>query len=380
MASSAKVLAAGFNLHCQLGPSTEGTLNHFTEICSLEKEDLGPGRVIQCALWSATIINTGMRLIHYGISGTNPDRIHFNQLLGYDGKPRRGTFFGDVSGVKGFLDHVSGELYILHDNGKNDASFEKHRVSTHGFLARVDGKVTHIAIAGNGKTCVITNENEPVIHVFSDFESLLEGSDPIESYQTDGTIKTLVASSTTFNTLGQQRLYVETFGDTRYPSLLGRIPSVETPASVPTVLSALDGIPIAKISARNWLVTALSCEKDLYIWGHVLRRPFYVEYSCFDKLLNGLNEDDKPEDVHLVDIGESSDIEDVAVGDDHLVVLTTSGEVWGYGSNDFGQLGLGPGVKSTDARWVPTYRPSEGKRVVEIAAGPMNTFLVVGDA
>ncbi|KAL8807592.1 MAG: hypothetical protein Q9182_000576 [Xanthomendoza sp. 2 TL-2023] len=379
MASSAKVLAAGFNLHRQLGPSTEGILNHFTEICSLAKEDQGAGRVIQCALWSATIIDTGMHLIHYGISGTNPDRILFDHLLGSDGKPRRGTFFGDVSGVKGFLDHVAGELYILHNNGKNDARFEKHHVSTYDFLAGIEGKVTHIAIAGNGMTCVITSERQPVIHVFADIGSLLEGSDPIESYQTDGSTKTLVASSTNFNTLAQERLHVETFGDARYPSLLGRIPSVQAPASVPTVISALDGIPIAKISAQNWLVTALSCEKDLYVWGHVLHRAFHVDHSCFDELLNRVNEDGRSEDVHLIDIGESSDIEDVAVGDDHLVVLTTRGEVWGYGSNDFGQLGLGPGVKSTEATWVPIYKPSQGNRVVEIAAGPLNTFLVVGD-
>ncbi|KAI4240089.1 MAG: hypothetical protein L6R40_005328 [Gallowayella cf. fulva] len=377
MACCGKILAAGFNLHDQLGSGTQGTLDHFTQIHSME---IQAARVIQCALWSATIINTGKHLVHHGISGTNPDRICFDALLDTRGRPKQGSFFGDVGGVRGFLEEASGELYILQDDGKGDAAFEKHLCNSNGPLSHLDGKITHLAIAGNMRTCIATSGREPGIYVFSDLDCLLEGSEPLECYHTHETIESLVASSTTFTTLGQRRLRVETFGDARYQSLLGRTPSAQSPASVPAVLSALDGIPIANIAAGKWLVAAVSCEKDLYVWGHVLQLPFAVDHSCFAKILSTLDEDDKPEDVHLVDVGGNLDVEEVAVGDDHLIVRTTIGDVWGYGSNEFGQLGLGRGVKSTQGEWVKIYVPAKDERVRELTAGPLTTLLVVGDS
>ncbi|KAL8777702.1 MAG: hypothetical protein Q9213_007745 [Squamulea squamosa] len=380
MASSGKVLAAGFNLHGQLGPGpsgTDGCLNHFTQIQNFENVHVSEERVVGSVLWSATIINTGKQFVHYGISGTKPDRVNLDRLLDHDGKPKLGRFFGDVSGVKGFLDQAIGELYVLQGNGRNDAHFDRHCFQPNDFLPRTGQKITGIAIAGSLQVCITTSRNDLSIFLFPNLDSLLEGSDPVQSYSSHGIVKTLVASSTTFATLGQQRPLVETFGDARYPTLLGRTPSAESPASVPTVISALDGINIAKIAAGPWLIAAVSSEKDLYVWGHVMKQAIGTDYSNFDRLLNPNGQNRTPEDVYLVDIADGHDVDDVAVGNEHLIVLTTTGELWGYGSNEYAQLGLGREVKSTQGTWVKVFTPDEGERIREFVAGPLNTLVVV---
>ncbi|KAL8734641.1 MAG: hypothetical protein Q9166_001297 [cf. Caloplaca sp. 2 TL-2023] len=392
MVSSAKILAAGFNLHGQLESvlpeDTNGILDQFKEIQSLENVDLSSGSVVGCALWSATIIRTHNNLIHRGISGANPSWLDCAELFGSDGRPRNGTFFGDVSGVRGFLDNVSGELFMLPEKEKDDARFERPFFSADCFLARHRFRITHIAIAGNAKVCVATRTydpgrsdssppSSPQIHVFPNLESLVLGANPVESFTLSEGIEALVASSTTFTVLSRQGHRVYTFGDARYPSLLGRTPSAQSPASCPTVVAALDGVSIARIATGKWLSAAVSCEKDLYVWGHILPATINLDHSYFHKLLNTVGEDGKSEDVHLVDVADGINIEDVAVGDEHIVVRTTSGELWGYGSNTFGQLNLGEGLKSTKGEWVKIYMSNEGERIREIAAGSLNTLLVV---
>ncbi|KAL8851667.1 MAG: hypothetical protein Q9221_003398 [Calogaya cf. arnoldii] len=381
MLPSGKILATGFNLHGQLKPrvsDANGRLDRFTEIQELDQMNFDRDTVIGCALWSATIINTGRLFLHRGISGTHPDQIHFEGLVDLAGRSKRGVFFGDVSGVKGFLDLASGDLYILQDDRKNDASFTKHHFQVNDFLPREGTKLANIVIAGNMKVCIITNRRNPGVCVFSSLDSLLQGSDPVEIYPSHDIVESLVASSTTFATLGQQQHRVETFGDARYPALLGRIPSIPSPASLPTVISALDGINIEKVATGTWLMAAVSCEKDLYVWGQVMQQPLGDNHSCFDKLLNSIGQGGAPEDVHLIDIADGQDVEDVAIGNDHLVVLTSRGELWGYGSNDCGQLGLGLDVKTTQGKWVKLHAADAGEKIRGIAAGPLSTFIVVG--
>ncbi|KAL9626596.1 MAG: hypothetical protein Q9204_007184 [Flavoplaca sp. TL-2023a] len=378
MTSCGKVLAAGFNLHSQLKRCGAESLRHFAQIQTLHRVDFGKDRVIACALWSATIINTGRLFVHRGVSGTDPDQIHFDELIDTEGRPKRGVFFGDVSGVRGFLDDETGDLYILQDGGNNDARFINHAFPADAFLSRAGKKIVAIAIAGNMQVCIALCKKNPGVFVFSNLDSLLQNSNPVESNNSHNVVKGLVASSTIFTTLGHQQARVETFGDPRYPALLGRTPSTQFPASHPTVITALDGIKIAKIAAGTWLIAALSHQKDLYVWGHTLQQPVADDHSCFEHLLDTNGPDGTPEDVHLIDIADGQDIEDVAVGDEHLVVLTTTGELWGYGSNDCGQLGLGRDVKTTQGKWVKIYIPDPIEKIQDIAAGPLNTFVVVG--
>lgn len=62
----------------------------------------------------------------------------------------------------------------------------------------------------------------------------------------------------------------------------------------------------------------------------------------------------------------SSFVEDVAVGAEHALVLTSSGEVWGWGNNAEGQLGLGNNTTQRQPVVLPELR---GKNIRQISAG-----------
>lgn len=72
----------------------------------------------------------------------------------------------------------------------------------------------------------------------------------------------------------------------------------------------------------------------------------------------GMQEEEKEEEeedgflVKLVEIDGGVDICDVDVGDGHVVVITTSGDVWVAGENSWGQLGLGLGLGLGGGRFV----------------------------
>jgi alpha-tubulin suppressor-like RCC1 family protein len=73
------------------------------------------------------------------------------------------------------------------------------------------------------------------------------------------------------------------------------------------------------------------------------------------------------------------DILDVAVGDAHMLVLTTDREVYVIGDNANGQLGL-PGVSATRT-WTRIDLGSvlgAGEFITGVAAGPRSSFLVAG--
>ena len=59
-------------------------------------------------------------------------------------------------------------------------------------------------------------------------------------------------------------------------------------------------------------------------------------------------------------------IEDVAVGAEHVLVITSSGEVWGWGNNSEGQLGLGNNTTQRQPVIIPGL---QGKNIKQISAG-----------
>lgn len=74
---------------------------------------------------------------------------------------------------------------------------------------------------------------------------------------------------------------------------------------------------------------------------------------------------------------EEYDVADVGVGEGHVVVLTTTGEVFGIGSNGSGQLGLGEVEGVEEWTRIGGGVVSGGKEVVGVVAGERSTFLVV---
>lgn len=126
-----------------------------------------------------------------------------------------------------------------------------------------------------------------------------------------------------------------------------------------------------KIAAGGYVLAALTQGGDLYCWGG---RP--GQTPLFEDLSN----------VPIpVDLGVDADIKDVALGERHIIVLTTDGRVMVRGCSKNGQLGLGDGVGGADG-WVEEWNsvediPNSGHGVVMgVAAGPRASFILCDSA
>lgn len=186
-------------------------------------------------------------------------------------------------------------------------------------------------------------------------------------------ITQLVAYATGFAALTAADSQVWTWGDERYAACLGRelsepssalnsIPGFVAP-DVVADLSDLPTGPITKLAAGGYVIAALTAGNDLYVWGHASRAAAAG--------LSGLGVTDEPMPIII----EDHDIADVAVGEGHVLVLTTSSEVIVIGSNSNGQLGLGSAVKEVES-WTKVSLEARGK-IVAVAAGLRSSFLVV---
>ncbi|KAI4205100.1 MAG: hypothetical protein LQ350_000727 [Teloschistes chrysophthalmus] len=382
------IYAAGFNSHGQLNPLTKPhSLYTFKPIAGLEEYKPLSSPIVRFAEWSSTILAVSTdpshpagNMIHLGFSGASNKPVHFEDVLP---EPH---FYGNESGVQGYLSRRQGNFYPL----EKDGGFQKPGLGSSTSPTILPNHCTmFIAIAHNDKVCVATssrpyNRSDPDsrymedVHIFPNLSDYLSGVTlPEKTYPIEKHVVSLAASLCSF-TLLTKTGRVLTLGEARYPRLLGRTPCAETPASKPGDVSALDGIRIRKVAAGLNMIAALSHDKDVYVWGHALPQPLQEDRTGFSKLLNAANADGEAEDVHLVDLPDGADVEDVVVGSRHIAVLTTNGDVWGMGTNGSGQLGLGKEVKGTDGNWVKCFDAKEhGGSVVEMAAAPMATFIVV---
>ena len=125
--------------------------------------------------------------------------------------------------------------------------------------------------------------------------------------------------------------------------------------------------PVTKIAAGGYTLAALTEGGDLYCWGG---RP--GQKALFDDLSN----------VPIpIDLGIDADVKDIALGDHHIIVLTTDGKVLARGCNKNGQLGLGDSISSAD-RWVDDWKLVETVLdgghgdIVGVAAGARTSFIL----
>ncbi|KAJ0124947.1 hypothetical protein J7T55_006290 [Diaporthe amygdali] len=156
---------------------------------------------------------------------------------------------------------------------------------------------------------------------------------------------------------------VYTLGDERYSACLGRETSPASPADEPGLVTALQDLPtgpIAKISAGGYILAALTTGNDLYLWGgHPGRKTVPADIT------------DEPTPIDI----EEKDIVDVTVGETHIIVLTTEGDVFVIGENGNGQLGLPS--KSEESWSRVELGLKDGRGVVGVQAGARNSFLLV---
>lgn len=108
---------------------------------------------------------------------------------------------------------------------------------------------------------------------------------------------------------------------------------------VPTEVEALAGIKISKISAGGWHSLALSEFGDLYAWGWNDTGQLGIKESSNNESLQSYA---IPTLVDIFDengITVNSDIKDIACGSRHSAVLLEDDSVWTSGHNKYGQLG-----------------------------------------
>ncbi|BFZ01051.1 hypothetical protein BsWGS_04090 [Bradybaena similaris] len=116
------------------------------------------------------------------------------------------------------------------------------------------------------------------------------------------------------------------FGDGDYGKLgLGN----SSPKSVPTKVDLLKDFLIKKIACGTQFSVALTTDGQVYTWGQD-RMIGQGETQCVSHC--------KPEKVMPL---AGHFVEDITTGAEHTLILTVTGQVWGWGINSDGQLGLG---------------------------------------
>jgi alpha-tubulin suppressor-like RCC1 family protein len=239
-------------------------------------------------------------------------------------------------------------------------------------------RIAHIAIAQNNRVSIVlaTADDLPCIEIveFSawlDFIAWLTDptgnvkeplKKPIIHQKIPGRAISMVAGANAFVILTESG-DVFTWGDSRHPKSLARVPNVNSPANEPSLIEHLAGIAISKIQAGGWLFGALSRESDLYLWGS--GRPGTGERIPY------LPEEEDG-DVKLVEHKGAENVTDFAIGSSHVVLIGSEG-IYGIGENHNGQLGLGQEVGSV-SEWTKLEIP-QTTLYTNVSCGPYSTLI-----
>ncbi|XP_041374032.1 probable E3 ubiquitin-protein ligase HERC1 isoform X2 [Gigantopelta aegis] len=142
------------------------------------------------------------------------------------------------------------------------------------------------------------------------------------------------------------------FGDGEYGQLgLGNTLSKSTP----TKIEALQRHVIKKVACAAQFSVALTKDGRVFTWGQerLIGQPESQHRNHF-----------KPQEVSVL---SSYFIEDITTGADNAIVLTSSGDVWVWGNNSDGQLGLGH--TTSPVREPQQVQSLRGKNIRQISVG-----------
>lgn len=101
----------------------------------------------------------------------------------------------------------------------------------------------------------------------------------------------------------------------------------------PQLIKALKDLDITRVSAGGWHSAAVTIEGNLYIWGWNKNRELGFDSS--QQIIDTPTlVDFRDDNGHIIDV----QIKEVKCGNCFLVCMTDNGELWGCGSNKYGQL------------------------------------------
>lgn len=130
---------------------------------------------------------------------------------------------------------------------------------------------------------------------------------------------------------------------------------------IPTFVAALCGVQASSICAGAAHTAVVADDGIVFTFG--LNDMGQLGHS------KGNPEVSEPLEVSTV----PERIIDVAAGDRHTLALAESGNVWSWGCNERGQLGLGSDIEISEPRVI---RALEGNKIVAIAAGSEHSLAI----
>ncbi|XP_065155175.1 RCC1 domain-containing protein 1 [Atheta coriaria] len=141
----------------------------------------------------------------------------------------------------------------------------------------------------------------------------------------------------------------------------------------PRKIQVLEGIFITDVSTGGWHSMALSRDGDVYIWGW----NGDGQIGLFDDHNDPLGVVSIPQYLPLP--GENLNVAHIAAGGRHSICITSDQIVFAYGCNKFNQLGL-PDFEMVVNKPTKVYEISKEKKVLRVEAGPSSTVIITDEA
>ncbi|KAG9229863.1 regulator of chromosome condensation 1/beta-lactamase-inhibitor protein II [Amylocarpus encephaloides] len=247
-----------------------------------------------------------------------------------------------------------------------------HRVSGHPNARKDDALLqllldapSSLVASNDTETWLVSPENPSTVTLSHTYNN----NTPEPSHTLPSTISQLLANSTAFQALTATG-DVYSWGQARFPHLLGRDITPGSPAGTPCPVTSLQDLPtgpIRHVASGPNMTAAITTGNDLYIYGQRSEGPGLIPMFDEGGMLDG--------DVQSVDVG-GHDVREVTCGKNHMLVLTMEDRLFVMGTNGSGQLGLGEGVKCEE--WREVKLPlGRGLRIVSLHTGYKNSFAVV---
>jgi len=145
---------------------------------------------------------------------------------------------------------------------------------------------------------------------------------------------------------------------------IGHRRNIDTPTQV---LGPLEEKKIIYAQIGSHFCVALTVDGELFTWG--------INYS--GQLGFGHKEDFIDTPTQVKGLLEGKRVAFVQVGDFHVIAITTDGEIFSWGSNQHGQLGLGH-INNVETPTQVVGLP-KGKRIVSIQAGSYHSTALTAE-